>query len=119
MRIKRKPLDDLFSKYIRLKAENRCERCGNYSKKLDCSHFWGRGRLNVRHDEENASALCCGCHKYLGSNAEEHRAFFLKRLGQERYDLLQIRANTRWDGDEEALKLYFRKKISELKEGEE
>ncbi len=92
------PLDKLFSQYIRMRAIQRvhgCERCLTYSeeyKRLQCSHFWGRRKRSVRFDENNAAGLCYGCHRYFTSHPAEHAEFFLKRLGRERYEMLEVRA---------------------------
>ena len=97
MKIKISALDRKFSLYIRGRAKWTCERCHKkYSPPtmaLHCSHFWGRARKSVRFDPENAASICHGCHVFLTSYPEEHRAWFLKRLGQNRYDALMLRAN--------------------------
>ena len=121
MKIRIDPLDQLFSKYIRLRAMDEvhgCERClqgkRDY-KELQCSHFIGRGKKSVRWDEDNASGLCFGCHQYLGSHPIEHVEWFKERLG-DRFDLLQARARTPVKYiDREAIKLYYKAKIKELK----
>ena len=113
MKIKLDKLDILFSKYIRLKAGGVCEYCGQ-AKTLQCSHFHGRRKRSVRWDEENCSALCFSCHLYLGENPYMHTEFFRKRLGSERFELLNIRANTIARLDKEALTLYFKGQIKSL-----
>ena len=92
-------LDDLFSGFIRKRAMLKvhgCERCFTQKvswKQLQCSHFWGRMRKSVRWDADNAAGLCGACHIYLTSHPEEHRQFFLERLGQDKYNELMLRAN--------------------------
>jgi len=93
LKIKLNPLDILFSKYIRLRAGGKCEYCGE-AKALQCSHFHGRRKQSTRYDLDNAAGLCFSCHQHLSENPYEHTEFFKKRLGSERFDCLNIRANT-------------------------
>lgn len=113
-------LDKLFSDYIRQRAILRvhgCERCLTWKasyKQLQCSHFWGRGEKSVRYDEDNAAGLCGACHMYLGSHPNEHRDFFLERLGEDGFNLLMLRANGVNKADLTAIEIYLRQKIKEL-----
>lgn len=95
-RLKISKADRLFSLKIRSRDNWTCQRClTKYeppTQALHCSHFWGRGNKSVRFDEENACALCYGCHRILGSDPILHREFFLDRLGQEKFDALNFRA---------------------------
>ena len=109
MRIKITKLDALFSKYIKLR-DKVCQRCGG-SGGLQTSHFWGRVRRSVRWDEDNCCLLCFGCHQYFHSNPEEHRQFFLERLGQVGYDMLEYRAHRRGDLDLRLLEIYLTQKV--------
>ncbi len=96
--IKRSKADILFSLYIRTRDKWTCQRCfveyPENAPGLHCSHFWGRGNRSVRFDPENAIAACFKCHQVLGSNPQDHRDLFLKRLGEEKYDALGRRART-------------------------
>lgn len=95
-RIKISLADKYFSLKIRSRDNWTCQRChAEYeppTASLQCSHFWSRGNKSVRFDEENAVALCYGCHRILGSNPVLHREFFLERLGEEKFDALNFRA---------------------------
>ena len=95
--IKISKADKLFSLYIRDRANWRCERChAQYqypTASLHCSHFWSRRCKSVRFDEDNAAALCFGCHNYFSSMPQEHRDFFMKRLGTRNFNLLTMRRN--------------------------
>ena len=46
----------------------------------------------MRYDPDNACGLDFACHQYLGSNPYAHTEFFKKRLGSERFEELNIRA---------------------------
>lgn len=65
--------------------------------------------LSTRHDEENCVALCKYCHSHFTKNPGEHRDFFVKRLGQKKYDLLEVRARTpmRYRPDDASIKSGF------------
>lgn len=122
--IKRNLTDALFSDIVRERADWSCENCRRtFVKKeslggsgLECSHFWSRRNKSVRWDFENAASFCSGCHRKFGENPAEHSAFFLKRLGQNKYDALGIRARTPAKIDEKSLRFAFKSELKELKE---
>jgi 5-methylcytosine-specific restriction endonuclease McrA len=99
MKIKRRPTDILFSKYIRKRDNYTCQRCGKmYSdggKGLHCSHYHSRSHENTRFDPENCIALCFGCHHLWGGDLkDDYTAFMKEKLGDKAFDYLRIRANT-------------------------
>ncbi len=112
MKIRIDKLDVLFSQVIRLR-DKVCQRCGG-SNSLQCSHFYGRAKKSVRWDEDNAAALCFGCHQYLGSHPLEHVEWFKARLGEQKFDLLQGRARIPYKPDREALGIYLEAKKKKL-----
>ena len=92
MKIKRDIIDTLFSQYIRQLADFTCEYCGQKKSKMECSHFHSRRKKSVRWDYDNAACLCFSCHTYLGGNPYAHTKWFEKRLGSQRFEQLNIRA---------------------------
>lgn len=93
-----RPADKLFSEYVR-KRDGDCVfkiKCngGKDFKELTCSHFHGRRKEPVRFDPDNGDAACRACHMYL----EEHKGEYYRRkfqmLGEKKFNLLTIRANT-------------------------
>lgn len=111
------PLDILFSKYIRLKVGGKCEYCGKTPdvRGLHCAHFIGRRYKNTRWLEDNVACLCMGCHNFMHDFPAIHRDFFIKRLGSDRVEQLEITARTYGKPDKEALTLDFQERIKELK----
>ncbi len=100
-KIKLRPADRLFTKYIRLRDNYTCVKCGRaYSpdncRNLGVSHFYGRANEGTRFDPENCDALCTiPCHqKWGGEGRREYEDWKLNQLGQERFDLLTLRAHT-------------------------
>jgi hypothetical protein len=67
-----KRLDNIFSKYIRLRDANRngmgrCVSCGNlihWKFDAQAGHFIPRGKKAVKFDERNVSAQCVACNNY-------------------------------------------------------
>ena len=95
--IKITPADKAFSLCVRERVNYTCERCGTYapkelSKRLDASHFHGRGKWSVRFDPDNVFACCYGCHAYLGAHPIEHMYWVQERLGPYRFEALAERA---------------------------
>jgi hypothetical protein len=107
-------LDKLFSQYIRLRANGKCQYCGE-RKSLECSHFHSRRKRSTRWDERNAIAVCFTCHRYLDENPNKHVAFFEKLLGSEEFEKLNIRAETVAKNiDTDKLIEYYTQKIKEI-----
>ena len=101
--MKRDKFDIAMSNLIRERADWTCERCFTYYPEgnrsgLEHSHIWGRRRHSVRWFPDDGIALCTGCHSFVGSNPDEHKAFARDILGEKRYAALQLKANTtrRW-----------------------
>jgi hypothetical protein len=117
--IKRSKADALFSDLMRLKGNYTCERCFvRYeppTASIQLSHFFGRGGKSTRFDPENVAILCFGCHQHLGSNPETHRAFFLKKLGQKKYDALVLRAHIPAKVNEKLLAIAFKAELENMK----
>lgn len=120
--IKRDEADVIFSRYVRLKAK-KCENCGRLGTGkegitgLQASHFHGRRKESVRFDLENVDCFCIGCHRMLGTNNRQaYEAYKLKQLGQKRYDLLLLRANTTGKKDRVLQKIIWTKALKELSE---
>lgn len=118
-RIKRSKADKYFSDFIRELADYTCERCKRSferpSQLLHCSHFWSRRNKSVRFDRDNAASLCFYCHRYFTENPADHQYFFLKRLGQEKYDALCVRARQPAKFDEEAIAAGFKLALEMMK----
>jgi hypothetical protein len=118
-KIKLGPADKLFSKYIRTRDKGcvfqiNCFGMQDFSE-LQCCHFWGRARKSVRYDPQNADSGCPACHQYLHAHPEFHKEFKLKQLGQNDYDLLELRAQTpNYSFDEKLAVIYCKQLLSEL-----
>ena len=115
MKIKLEPLDILFSRLVRLRADGICEYCGKVGTQT--SHFHSRRKRSVRWNLDNACWLCFSCHLYLGEHPNKHYEFFKKRLGTEKFEELNIRAEqiTHYSKqDKEAIKAGLKNKIKLL-----
>jgi len=101
--VKLRANDRKFSNYIRARDNWRCVACGDKSKDysenrqgLHCSHFFGRGRENTRFDPLNCVALCRHHHLYAWGHSDgrdEYKAYMIKRIGQDEFDKLEVRAH--------------------------
>lgn len=120
MAIKIDKADKVFSEYIRTRDKWTCQRCGTKytppTTALHCSHFQGRGKEATRFDDENADALCWGCHRYFTSYPAEHYLWQVKRKGQKTVDLIILRSNQYHKKDRTLAYLYWKKRLEELKE---
>lgn len=120
MKIKIEPLDQLFSKIIRLRAKGICEIGGEWRgyEKLMCCHNWGRRKKSVRWDLDNACAGCFYHHRQIDENAEDKISFFRKYLGNKKYQDLNKRAN--WTNlqkpDKKLIQLFLEKELTQYEE---
>ena len=125
------PVDKLFSEFIRRRAIKRvggCESCltpkpdiekedGSMLpgwKRLQCAHFWGRGKGSTRCDVENAFGLCGACHIYFGAHPAEFTEWYIRERGQRAYDLLQVRARSVGKTDENLIRLFLKEELAKL-----
>ena len=91
--------DSLFSKWIRRRDNNTCQRCKRKfldgEAGLHCSHFYGRVNESTRFEPDNCVAICYGCHKYFDeTDREAYRDFKLKQLGEKRFNSLRVQKST-------------------------
>lgn len=114
MRIKRNPLDILFSKLIRTQRPE-CEICKrNPSSQIH--HFKGRRYQSVRYDPQNVWAVCFACHRKFEEDPPWAVSQMQKRLGL-KYDQWVLMANMickRYDDDKAALKLWMERELKKL-----
>lgn len=91
--------DEAFSLAVRLRANCRCEHCGqtfspDNMKDLHCAHYYGRENPNVRFHPLNAFALCKGCHLQFDRFKKAEFTHFVKsRLNEWDYLKLTSAAN--------------------------
>ena len=111
LRIRRDPLDELFSLYIRTRDHFTCQRCGVKSKNVQCAHFIGRRNKNCRWREENATTLCMGCHQHFHANPLEFVEWTRKRLGERDFELLQAQERIITKPDRKLLTMYYQNKL--------
>ena len=113
--IKLLPLDLLFSRYIKTKANFTCEYCGKQGKQLHCHHgVVGRRYRNTRYEEDNCACVCVGCHWFLGDFPQIDTAFFLKRIGSDRMEQLENLARSGNKPDLELIKKELTEKLKEM-----
>src|SRR3990167_1390481 len=98
LRIRYTALDRLFSVWIR-RRDRGCQRGGRAGGRLEAAHMFGRGKHSVRYHPDNCYALCGGpnpvaCHKFFDTHETEKHAWLKARIGEERYNLLHVRART-------------------------
>lgn len=126
--IKTRPEDKWFSLYVRARDKWACQRCGkkfrpyeengdnSHLKGLHCAHCFGRGSHATRWEEDNACALCYGCHSYIDANPDEKREFFIERLGEETYEAtrrLSKELYRGWKRDAKEIGKFFKNKFEE------
>jgi len=124
-KVKLRPVDTLFSNYIRAKAKWKCEKCGRLCKingewvyKLEASHYHGRRKESTRFDPMNVHSLCFSCHKRMGgytnSQNGEYDLWMKELLGEKEYKLLLLRANQSGKKDDVMNKIYIKELLKEL-----
>lgn len=122
MGIKRDSLDALFSDYIRLRDRYICQRCLKYheppTRAIHCAHIFSRRHKGLRWDEENAIALCHGCHAYFTGYPLYFAMWIKERIGKTQYETLMFRSRkpTKYTAfDREQIRLGLKEKLDALK----
>ena len=91
-----KPKDkatELHSMVVRARDGYTCRLCGRSDRQIQCAHIFSRRYAATRTDEENAVALCAGCHMRLTDRPHEHVTYFKHTvLGLERWEALMAKA---------------------------
>jgi len=87
--------DLAFSWAVRESHDWTCARCGIQemppTKKIQCSHVFGRRHLATRWCSENCVAHCAACHHYLGSNPLVFAAWFGEFAGDARAEIIRVK----------------------------
>ena len=117
--IRRRPADILFSRYLRKKIGH-CEVCGRRGEGKDgigglvVSHFHGRREENTRFSEENCDITCINDHRLFHESPAKYVEFKKKKLGEKRYKLLTLAANTHKRKDDKLILLFLKQEIKKL-----
>jgi len=114
----------VFSKYIRLRDSDvngycKCISCGRirfYKDQMDAGHFIPKNRGNYYwFHEDNVHAQCRHCNSFLHGNLSEYRANLIKKIGQQKFDLIHYNGKVSYSTFEyNQLIRYYRDKIKEL-----
>lgn len=90
----KKKLDEVFSKYIRLKYAMpngmcQCISCGSFKhwKEIQNGHY-----MSTRFDEDNCRPQCVACNIFNQGNAQMYRRGLISQIGEQRVDLVEYRA---------------------------
>ena len=89
--LKRKAID-VFNAFIRERDKDEpCINCGTY-KILQAGHYFAAGKHNnLRFDEDNVSGECVSCNFFNSqSHAHGYQPNLIKKIGQERFDRLEM-----------------------------
>lgn len=84
----KKKLDEIFSKYIRLRKARKgvvqCVTCNKfgYWKEMQCGHYVSRTHLSTRFDERNCNVQCVGCNVFKKGNMDEYALYMKREYGE-------------------------------------
>ena len=98
-------LDREFALYIRLRDAMpsglfRCISCGQIKpfEQSDCGHYHSRTHMATRWNEANCNAECHYCNRFSADHLIGYRENLIRKIGQSRFDLLQVmaRSSRKW-----------------------
>jgi hypothetical protein len=118
----KKILQAVFNTYIRLRDEKLpCISCGNTNRiKYNAGHYFSLGAFpNLRYNEDNNNKQCEHCNSYLSGNLRNYREGLIKKIGQERFDLLESQKGVAKHYTVDELKemiVIYKNKIKQLSE---
>lgn len=112
-------LDRMFSRLVRLLADGKCEKCGEYVgySELDNAHYHSRKMRTVRWDFRNTAALCGTCHSKFDDHPNRKTDWFRKRLSPESDGELDILAHMTIKEhpiDRDKIEVNFKESLKEL-----
>ena len=119
-------LDDVFSKYIRLRDAMpngycKCISCGQIKpfSDFDAGHFYSRKHMGTRFDEDNVWAECKACNRFSADHLVDFQTNLIRKIGMGRFELLGVKAHgvKKWsDFELEALIKHYSAEVKRLKE---
>lgn len=96
-----KKLDTVFSLYIRLKytllnGMCQCISCGKFHpwKEMQNGHYMSRRYMSTRFDEDNCRPQDVSCNIFNQGNIQMYRLGLIKQIGEQRVNLVELRAKT-------------------------
>ncbi len=119
-KVKIRTNDKNFSKYIRGRDKGLCQynfRCYKGTEGTDNSHFQKRRKETVRYDPDNCDLACRRCHFFIENDPNGQRVleeFKRRQLGEKRYNLLLLRANSTGKRDDFMTSLYIKELLKTL-----
>ena len=116
-------LDNIFSKFIRLRDCGNGGRCISCGKMItfntsDCGHFFSRRYYSVRWHEDNCHAQCRQCNRFEEGNKYYYGKKLEIKIGLERLKRIELLKNSPMKFSEIDLKLLiekYTKKVNEYK----
>lgn len=80
----RKKLDTVFSLWIRTRDNGICYTCGIRKpiKESQNGHYVSRIWTNLRYNEKNCHAQCCGCNVFRNGNLDEYALRLKAQYGE-------------------------------------
>jgi hypothetical protein len=96
---------DIFNAFIRKRDQDEpCINCGKYLR-LQAGHYFAGGKHNnLRFDEDNVNGECKSCNYFDSqSHAHKYRVNLIKKIGQERFDRLEMLSKIRSTKDDRFL----------------
>ena len=115
-----KETQKVFNTFIRKRDEGLpCISCDNNNmKKINASHYYNaNNHWSVRFDEDNVHSACEYCNTYLSGNLIPYRKNLINKIGIERFNELESRANDTKKFTREELieiKQFYKQKLKEL-----
>lgn len=87
----KKKLDTLWSKLVKDRACNICEKCFSQAKRLNSHHVISRRYIGIRYNLNNGISLCVGCHAYAHHNSIRFGDWILKKRGGDWFNRLEYK----------------------------
>ena len=107
------PNDELWSRCVKLRDGYKCRYCGRLGKLrgMHAHHFVGRRYRNTRWVVDNGICLCFACHNVMQDFPLVNKDFFIKTVGSDRAEELEILARTIKKVDKNLISLSLKRKL--------
>ena len=111
--------DSNFSKAIKMRDKNTCQKCGKVADRMECSHVFGRRHRTIRWDTLNAKTLCHSCHRWWHENPTESGQWFQDTFGEDRLAILREKRDCGMKvpkSEEKLISAHYREQIKLMEE---
>lgn len=118
VKLRKKVAQAAFNAYIRNRDDKEpCISCQKHHKgQYHCGHYkTTAARPDLRFNEDNCHKQCSACNNYLSGNIENYRPNLIDKIGQARFDALELEKSVKYTcADYKEIELQYKEKLKAI-----